>query len=77
MAAKYGGQRKKPPPPPPPVMGIPRFLLAYFLKVNGPSANLLEEFCISAIGQNKHMQGTTHRSVVGMRLRYHECSAKN
>ena len=31
MAAKYGGQCKRPP-----VMGIPLFLLAYFLMVNGP-----------------------------------------
>ena len=45
MAAKYGGQCKRPPE-----MWIPRFLLAYFLKVNGPSAIFFfEEFCISAI----------------------------
>ena len=31
MAAKYGGQFKRPPE-----VGIPRFLLAYFLKENGP-----------------------------------------
>ena len=34
-------------------MGIPRFVLAYFLKEMDPSAIFVEEFCISAIHHRK------------------------